>query len=65
MADFQTLIGKVLTDPNFAKGLVENPEKALREAGIEPTPEILDALKGIDVEAVKKLASAFGEDKAA
>ncbi len=65
MADFQTLVGKILSDENFAKALVGNPEKALRDVGIEPTPEILEALKGIDTESVKKLASAFGQDKAA
>ena len=44
---------------------MENPEAALREAGIEPTDEILDALEGVDVESVQKLAAAMGEEKAA
>ena len=65
MSDFQTLVGKALSDEEFAAALVEDPEATLRQAGIEPTDEMLEALKGIDVEAVKKLATAFGEDKAA
>jgi hypothetical protein len=65
MTDFQTLVGKALSDEDFAAALVKNPEATLREAGIEPTAEMLEALKGIDVEAVKKLAAAFGEEKAA
>ena len=65
MSDFQTLVGKTLSDEEFAAALVESPEATLRQAGIEPTDEMIEALKGIDVEAVKKLAAAFGEDKAA
>jgi hypothetical protein len=65
MADFQALVGKALSDEAFVEALVANPEATLREAGFEPTPEILDALQGVDVAAVKKLAAAFGEDQAA
>ena len=62
---FQTLVGRALTDEAFVEALVKDPEANLRKAGLEPTPEILGALKGVDVEAIKKLAAAFGEDKAA
>jgi hypothetical protein len=65
MSDFQTVVGKAISDESFAQRLVDNPEQALREAGVTPTPEMLDALKGIDVESVKKLAVAFGEGGAA
>ena len=65
MSDFETLVGKALSDDAFAAALVKDPEAALSEVGIEATPEMLEALKGIDVEAVKKLAAAFGEEKAA
>jgi hypothetical protein len=65
MSDFQTLVGKALSDESFAAALVRDPEATLRGAGIEPTPEILEALQGVDVEAIKQLAAAFGEDKAA
>jgi hypothetical protein len=61
----QTLVGKVLSDENFAKALAENPEQALREAGIEPTPDLLEALQGIDAESLKSLAAAFGDGQAA
>ena len=63
--DFQALVGKALSDEKFAQALVDDPEKALREAGIEPTPEILEALKGVDAVAIRKLAQAFSDDKAA
>jgi hypothetical protein len=65
MSDFQALVGKALSDESFVKALVANPEATLRDHGFEPTPEILAALEGVDVEAVKRLAAAFGEDQAA
>ncbi|HLE26490.1 MAG TPA: Os1348 family NHLP clan protein [Anaerolineales bacterium] len=63
--DFQTLVTKAMSDEKFAEALANNPEKALREAGIEPTAEMLEALKGVDAAAIRKLAQAFGDDKAA
>lgn len=63
--DLQTLVGKVLSDENFATALAENPEQALQEAGIDPTPELLEALQGIDAESLKSLAAAFGDGQAA
>jgi hypothetical protein len=65
MSGFEALVGKALSDEAFAAALVKDPGPTLRAAGIEPTAEMLDALQGIDVEAVKKLAAAFGADKAA
>jgi hypothetical protein len=64
-AQLQKLIGKVMTDEQFAKTLVADPESALKSAGVTPTPEMLAALKGLDIEAVRRMASAFGEDRAA
>lgn len=63
--DFQGLVGKALSDEAFASALLSNPEKTLREAGIEPTAEMLDALKGVDAAALKRLAAAFSDNKAA
>ncbi|MBA3531104.1 MAG: Franean1_4349 family RiPP [Ardenticatenales bacterium] len=65
MSDFQTIVGRAVSDKDFAQKLVDNPEEALREAGVEPTAEMVDALKGLDVDSIQNLASAFGEDKAA
>lgn len=63
--DFQTLVGKAMSDEKFAQALVDNPEQALRSAGIEPTPEMLEALRGVDAAAIRRLAEAFGDNKAA
>ncbi|MCB0166184.1 MAG: response regulator transcription factor [Anaerolineae bacterium] len=64
-ADLQLLIGKILTEEGFAQSLAENPEKALKDANIEPTVDLLDALSDVDPEALKNLASSFGAQQAA
>ena len=64
-ADLQRLVGKILEDEEFATALVDDPETALAVAGIEPTVELLEALQGVDLESLKELAAAFGEDQAA
>lgn len=64
-SDFDTLVTKVMSDDSFAASLAAQPEKALRSAGIEPTGEMLDALKGVDVAAIKQLASNFKNNRAA
>jgi hypothetical protein len=63
--DFQTIVSKVLSDDGFAATLASNPEQALKGAGITPTSELLDALKGVDVASIKKMASSFKEGQAA
>ena len=65
MADLNALVEKVMTDDSFVEALVKNPEATLKSASVEPTTEILDALKGLDVDAVRKLASSFGDENAA
>ncbi len=65
MSDLQAVIGRVLSDESFAQKLVENPEAALQEAGLEPTPEIIEALQEVDLQSIQQLAAAFGQDKAA
>jgi hypothetical protein len=64
-ADLQELVGKILSDEKFAKALADDPEKALRDAGIEPTVDLVDALQDVDAESLKNLAAAFGENQAA
>jgi hypothetical protein len=62
MADIQTLVGRALSDQNFAESLLADPEKILQEHGIEPTDEIIEALNDIDIEGLRQLATAFGEE---
>lgn len=62
MTDIHTLVGRALSDDRFAESLLENPETVLRENGIEPTVEMIEALNDIDVEGMRMLAAAFGEE---
>ncbi|RME98921.1 MAG: hypothetical protein D6768_16185 [Chloroflexi bacterium] len=64
-ADVQMLVGKIMSDEQFAEALVANPKSTLEEAGIEPTVDLLEALDGVDVNALKELAASFGENQAA
>ncbi len=63
--ELQDLVGKAVSDPKFAQALIDQPEQTLRSVGVQPTPEILDALKGVDVESLQRMAASFSDDKAA
>jgi hypothetical protein len=56
---FEYLASKALFDPAFAQALLQNPEQALKSIGIEPTQEILKALKKVDVNSIAAVAEAF------
>jgi hypothetical protein len=64
-ADLELLVGKILSDEKFAEALAENPEKALKEANISPTIDLLEALQDVDAESLRNLAAAFKENQAA
>ena len=65
MADFQAIVGKILADPGFGEQLVKDPAGVMRANGVEPTAEMIDAVKALDAAAVRKLAAAFGKQQAA
>jgi hypothetical protein len=65
MANVQSIIGKVMSDRAFCEQLIRDPEATLQANGVEPTPEIVDALKGLDPDSVQKLAAAFGKESVA
>jgi len=48
--ELRTIAGKALADPAFREKLIADPEAAVKEAGIELTPEQLEAIKGMDRE---------------
>jgi hypothetical protein len=49
MAQFEKLYHKVLSDKQFREELISQPEQALQSIGIDPTPEVLQLLKNIEV----------------
>ena len=48
--DLRLVAGKAVADPAFRKKLIDDPETAVKEAGIELTPDQIQALKEMDRE---------------
>jgi hypothetical protein len=63
--DFQALMQKIMGDADFVAALSQDPEAALRDAGLEASDEVLVAVRGVDAESLRRLATAFKEDQAA
>jgi len=55
---FEELVDKVLHEPGFYGQLKDNPEKALKNAGAKPTPEMVKALKSVNFDSLKRVAHA-------
>jgi len=47
MSKFEELYDKLLTDADYRQRLFDNPSAALTSIGIQPTPELLEAVHGI------------------
>jgi hypothetical protein len=47
--EIHELIGHAVADADFRASLVEDPEKTVKEAGLDLTPEQLAALKQADL----------------
>ena len=65
MATLQEIAVRIITDDTFAQVLMANPEKTLIAEGIEPTPEMLEAIRGMDIEELRNLTTAFTDDSKA
>lgn len=65
MATPDSIVQKVLSDSNFCSQLVANPGETLKTMGVDATPDIVSALKGLDPASLQRLASAFGKQQAA
>ncbi len=46
--ELHSLAGKALAEPDFRKKLMDDPEEAIKETGVELTPEQMQALKQMD-----------------
>lgn len=57
---YELLVAKIVMDSGFAEMFHSDLEAALNSIGIEPTKELLEALSGVDYEAIKRVASAIG-----
>ncbi len=64
MSQFDALLNKLTSDPGFAATLVADPEGALSAHGIEPTDEMVSAIRGLEPASIEKLVGAFGKSAA-
>jgi acyl-CoA hydrolase len=52
--DLRAVAGKAVADPEFRQKLLDDPEAAVKGAGIDLTPEQLKALKEMDKSELEK-----------
>jgi hypothetical protein len=52
--DLSVVAGKAVADPAFRQRLLDDPEAAIKEAGIHLTPEQVKALKSMDKAQLEK-----------
>lgn len=57
--NFQEASNVALFDQAFVNALLQDPVRALRDAGIEATEELLDALKQVDLASLGATVEAF------
>jgi hypothetical protein len=63
--DVNKIVSKLLSDEAFATSLSANPNKALADAKIPATKELISALNGVDPKSLRQLAQAFESSHAA
>ncbi len=61
MSQFDSLLNKLMSDKSFATTLAADPEATLRSHGVEPTAEMVAAIRGLDPASLERLAGAFGK----
>ena len=52
--DLRTVAGKAIADPSFRHKLLNDPEAAVKEAGIDLSPDQMKALKDMDKAELEK-----------
>jgi hypothetical protein len=57
----EQLIGKAVTDADFRQRLVDDPQEAVRSAGIDLSREELQALQGVSREERERVLTELGE----
>lgn len=60
---FEALVTKMLNDATFREAVAKDPGTALGSAGVKATPEMVSALKGVNMHSIKRVATAFGKDE--
>lgn len=61
MAQFDSLLNKLMADRSFGATLIADPEATLRAHGVEPTSEMVAAVRALDPASLERLVGAFGQ----
>ena len=59
MSAIETVINKAISDAEFCEKLISSPVEVLQSEGIEPSDELVSAVKELDVTQLQEMASAF------
>jgi hypothetical protein len=60
---FSELVKRVLNDAKFRDALRKDPAEALRQAGVDATREMIDALKAFNWNSAERVALAFDKTR--
>lgn len=58
--NLRELVDRAMDDRKFYEQLKRDPESALREHGVKPSSEQIEALKNLNYEYLEEVAEAFG-----
>jgi len=56
---FDALLKHIASDSKFRVELLKHPQQALRGIGVDPTPQMIASLKGLDFKSLEAVAEAF------
>jgi len=65
VSGINSVIEKAMNDKSFCESLISNPAETLKAEGVEPTDEMLAALKDINADQLNEMASTFDKNQAA
>ena len=65
MSGINNVVEKAMKDSSFCESLISNPAETLKAEGVEPTEEMLAALKDLTPQQISEMASSFDKSQAA
>jgi len=59
--DFDDLLKRISSDPEFRTQLVQDPRAALTAAGVDVTDDMVSALRAVDYKSIERVAELFNK----
>ena len=57
MSKVQSMINRIVSEPEFREALVDDPTGALQSVGVDPSAAMLETFEGLDQETMKDLTA--------